>query len=327
MLQVVFRLQHQDLFYRMPMNRAWKILKRSFWAWMNENALEWGAALAYYTVFSIAPLLIIALMIVGVFYKGDSLGYVHTQIMNLVGRNAADTLTSAVRSIRTSGHNTTAGVVSTVVLVVGASSVFAQLQAVLNRIWGVQPKPGRFWRDLIKQRLVSFAMVVGVGFVMLVSLVLSAVLTMMTDYFSYLLPGADVFWHSLDAAVSFSIIALLFAAIFKVVPDVHVGWRDVWLGGLISAALFVIGKTTLAFYLARSGIESAYGAAGSLLVLLAWVYYSSQILFFGAEFTKLHAEENRSRVRPVPGVEALSSQAKQRARGEKPARHDEREAS
>jgi len=309
------------------MRRTWKILKQSFWAWTNENALEWGAALAYYTVFSIAPLLIIALMIVGLFYKGDSLAYVHAQIASLVGRNAADTLTSAVRSIRASGHGATAGVVGAVMLAVGASTVFAQLQAVLNRIWGVQPKPGRFWHDLIKQRLVSFAMVVGVGFVMLVSLVLSAVLTMITDYFSYLLPGADVFWHSLDAVLSFSVIALLFAAIFKVVPDVHVGWRDVWLGGLVSAALFVIGKTTLAFYLARSGIESAYGAAGSLLVLLAWVYYSSQILFFGAEFTKLHAEENRSRVKPMRGVEALSPQAKQRARGEKPARHDEREAS
>src|SRR5436190_19241495 len=147
------------------MRRTWKILKHSFWDWTNENALEWGAALAYYTVFSIAPLLIIALMIVGVFYKGDSLTYVHKQIMSLVGRNAADTLTSAVRSIRTSGHGATAGVVSTVMLVVGASTVFAQLQAVLNRIWGVQPKPGRFWRDLVRQRLVSFAMVAGVGVV------------------------------------------------------------------------------------------------------------------------------------------------------------------
>jgi membrane protein len=213
------------------------------------------------------------------------------------------------------------------VLLVGASTVFAQLQTVLNRIWGVQPKPGHFWRDLFKQRLMSFAMVIGVGFVLLVSLVLSAILAMMTDYFSYLLPGAGVLWQFLDVALSFSVITFLFAAIFKVVPDVHIDWRDVWVGAFITALLFIAGKTAIGYYLGRSGVESAYGAAGSMLVLLAWVYYSSQILFFGAEFTKLHAEEHGSRVKPTPGVEAVSVQAKQRARGEKPARHDQREVS
>lgn len=309
------------------MRRTWTLLKKSFWAWTNENALEWGAALGYYTAFSIAPLLVVALNIAGLFYKGDSLAYVHEHIAGLVGSNAAMIITAAIQSIRSSGHGTFAGVASIVMLVVGASSVFGQLQNVLNRIWGVQPKPGHFWKDLFKQRLLSFAMVIGVSFVLLVSLILSALLAMITDYFSYLLPGADILWQLLDAGLSFSVITVLFALIFKVVPDVDIHWRDVWLGALITALLFVGGKTAIAYYLGRSGIGSAYGAAGSFLVLLAWVYYSSQILFFGAEFTKLHAEEHRSKVKPLQGVKPISEQAKQRARGQKPARHDEREVS
>ena len=309
------------------MLRSWVLLKKSFWAWANENALEWGAALAYYTAFSIAPLLLIALTIAGLFYEGDSLSYIHGQISLLVGPNAATVITTAIQSIRSSGSGTLTSILSVLVLMVGASTVFGQLQNVLNRIWGVQPKPGHFWRDLLKQRLLSFAMVIGVGFVLLVSLVLSAVLAMITDYFSYLLPIAGAFWQFVDSAFSFALITFLFALIFKVVPDVDIRWRDVWLGAVITAALFVTGKTAIGYYLGRSGLESAYGAAGSVLVLLTWVYYSSQILFFGAEFTKLHAEENRSRVKPIPGVKPVSRQAKQRMQGEKPDRHDQREVS
>ena len=307
--------------------RTWTLLKKSFWAWANENALEWGAALEYYTAFSIAPLIVIALSIVGFFYQGDSLSYVHGQLTALVGESAATVLTTAIKSIRTSQRGAFASGVSVVMLLIGASSVFGQLQNVLNRIWGVQPKPGHYWRDLFKQRLLSFAMVIGVSFVLLVSLILSAALALITDYFTSLLPGAALLWQLLDISLSFSIITFLFALIFKVVPDVNVEWRDVWLGALITALLFVGGKTAIAYYLGRSGVESAYGAAGSLLVLLAWVYYSSQILFFGAEFTKLHAEERRARVLPIRGVKPVSPQAMQRARGEKPERHDQREVS
>jgi membrane protein len=311
------------------MVKTWVLLRKSFWAWANENALEWGAALAYYTAFSIAPLLLIALSIAGLFYEGDSLSYIHSHIASIVGNNAAMAVTSAIQSIRSSGGGAFASVISIVVLLVGASSVFAQLQNVLNRIWGVQPKPGRFWRDLLKQRLISFAMVIGVSFVLLVSLILSAVLAMITDYFSYLLPGPGfgIFWQLLDVGLSFSIITFLFASIFKIVPDVDVRWREVWLGAVVTAVLFVLGKTAIAFYLGRSGVESAYGAAGSVLVMLAWVYYSSQILFFGAEFTKFHAIENRARVKPIPGAEAISNGAKRRAHVQKPVPPDQREVS
>jgi membrane protein len=292
--------------------RFWRLLKKACAEYGNQNALEWGAALAYYTAFSIAPLLIIALSIVGLVYKGDSVGYIYSEIAGLVGENAANAITGAIRSVRASEHGTIANVVSIIVLLVGASSVFGELQTALNRVWGVEPKPGHFWRDLFKQRMISFAMILGVSFLMLVSLLVSATLAAVTGYFEYLLPGASIVWHLLDAVVSFSVVVLLFAAIFKIIPDIHIDWQEVWTGAIVTALLFVGGKAVISLYLGRSGVGSAYGAAGSVLILLAWVYYSSQILFFGAEFTKLYADERRACVKPIPGVKAVTKEAKLR---------------
>ena len=300
------------------MKRFWRLITKAGAAWSNQNALEWGAALAYYTAFSIAPLLIIALSIVGLVYQGDSMSYIHNEVANLVGENAATAISSAIRSVRTSGHGAVANIISIVILLIGATSLFGQLQNALNRVWGVEPKPGHFWKDLFKQRVISFAMIIGISFLLLVSLLVSAVLAAITGYFAYLLPGTNFVWHLLDATVSFTIVVLLFAAIFKIIPDVHIDWQDVWIGAVVTAALFVAGKAAIGFYLGRSGVGSAYGAAGSVLIILAWVYYSSQILFLGAEFTKLYAEERRFCVRPIKGVEAVSDEAKKRARGEMP---------
>ena len=302
--------------------RIWKLITGSIAAWNNENALEWGAALAYYTAFSIAPLLIIALGIVGLFYKGDSLAYIHMEIAALVGDNAANAITSAIRSARTSGHGFAASIVGVVLLLIGASSVFSELQTALNRVWGVQPKPGSFWSYFFKQRVISFAMVLGIAFLMLVSLLISAILAAITGYFQYLIPGASIFWQLLDSVVSFGIFVVLFAAIFKIIPDVHIDWQDVWTGAVVTAVLFTAGKAAISFYIGRTGVGSAYGAAGSVLILLAWVYYSSQILFLGAEFTKLYAEQRRFAVRPLAGAEPVTEEAKERARGEIPPSRD-----
>jgi membrane protein len=306
----------------MKKTHLWKLVTGSLAAWSNENALEWGAALAYYTAFSIAPLLIIALGIVGLFYKGDSLLYIHSQIGDLVGENAANAITSAIHSARMSEHGLAASIVGVTILLIGASTVFGELQTALNRVWGVQPKPGRFWKYFFKQRLISFAMILGISFLMLVSLLISALLAAITGYFEYLIPGANVLWHMLDVCVSFSIVVILFAAIYKIIPDVHIDWQDVWTGAVVTAALFTAGKAAISFYIGRSGVGSAYGAAGSVLIVLAWVYYSSQILFLGAEFTKLYAEQRRFAVRPLTGAEAVTHEAKQRARGEIPASED-----
>jgi membrane protein len=304
----------------MSPRRVWRLVRKTFAAWSEENALEWGAALAYYTAFSIAPLLIIALSVVGLVYQGDTLTYVHNEIAELIGANAATAITAAIQSMRTSEYGGLANLISLAALLIGATTVFAQLQVTLNRIWGVEPKPDRFWRDLLKQRLVSFAMILGISFLLLVSLLVSAVLAAATAYFSYLLPGADFLWKVLDGAASFSIVVVLFAAIYRTVPDVRIEWRDVWMGAILSAILFVAGKFAIGSYLGRSGIGSAYGAAGSVLILLTWVYYSSQILFFGAIFTKLYAEEHRRTLKPISGAKAVTKEAKQRASGIKPDR-------
>ena len=291
------------------------VLKRAGAACVKDDTLTFGAALAYYSVFSISPLLIIALSITHFFYKGESVGYIENEMAELIGANAAKVIAGTIESVNQSRHGFAASVVGVATLLIGASSVFVQLQTAMNRIWGVKAKPGHFVKDLLKQRLVSFAMVVGVGFLLLVSLLLSAALAAGTGYFSYLLPAGHSFWYVSDI-LTFAMVVVVFAAIFKTVPDVHVNWPDVWMGALLSAILFTAGKFGIGFYLGRGGVGSAFGAAGSVLVILAWVYYTSQILFFGAEFTKSFAELYRSSISPIQGAHAVSEEAKARERGE-----------
>jgi membrane protein len=300
----------------MRLNHAWELTKKALIAWNNDNTMPLGAALAYYASFSISPLLVIALAVSGLFYRGDSISYVRMEIADLVGDKPATVIVAAIESVRYSEHGLAATIVSLIVLFLGASGVFVQLQNSLNQIWGVKPKPGHFVRDFLKQRLVSFAMILGVSFLLLVSLLESAAVAAITAYFHYLLPDADFAWYTLDNLGSFLLVVFIFAAIFKVVPDVHIDWSDVWVGAFVTAVLFTGGKSLIGLYLGRSGIGSAFGAAASVYVILAWVYYSSQILFLGAEFTKVYSEHHRFCVRPVRGAETITEEARQRARGE-----------
>jgi len=190
---------------------------------------------------------------------------------------------------------TTIGVV---VLLLGASGVFGELQATLDVIWGVEPKPGRGLWGTLKDRFVSFTMVLGVAFLLLVSLVVSAALSAAGHYFESSLPGGEVVWQLLNAGISLSTLTVLFALIFKVVPDAEIRWRDVWTGAAVTAALFTIGKFALGLYLGKSTVASSYGAAGSLVALSVWVYYAAQILFVGAEFTSVQARRRGARIRP-----------------------------
>jgi membrane protein len=279
------------------------MLKKSFAAWFYDDTFFLGAALAFYAVFSISPLLIIALSISGFFYKGESAGYIEAEIAEFIGNNAAKVITGAIESVSESRNGSTATALSVLTLFLGASGVFVQLQSAMNRIWKVTPQPGRFLRDLLKQRLVSFAMVVAVGFLLLISLLLSAALAALNGYFNYLLPQANALWYVIDIFLSLTVITLIFAAIFKMVPDVDICWSDVWLGAALTAVLFTGCKFAIGFYLGRSGIGSAFGAAGALLVVLAWVYYCSQILFLGAEFTKIYAQMRHLPMRPVKGAQ------------------------
>jgi len=276
--------------------KPWEVTTQTFTAWNNDGALQLGAALAFYAAFSISPFLIIILSVAGFFYKGDSFGYIHAQIEALADSGTADTITSTIRSVHYSRHSLAATIVGVIVLFAGASGFFVQLQISMNQIWGIKPRPGHVWKDLFKEHLLSFGMILGVGFLLMISVALSAGLSAGGRYFGGVLPGAPLVGKILDGGVDFAIVVLLFAAIFKIVPDVNIGWNDVWIGALLTAVLFTGGKLAISWYLGRSNIGSAFGAAGSILFVLAWVYYSSQILFFGAEFTKIYAE-HRERTR------------------------------
>lgn len=292
------------------MDTAWSLISQTFNEWVEDKAERLGAALAYYAAFSIAPLLIIVVSIVSFFYKGDTLGQIQHQIGMIAGNNAAEAIVATARGIKSQGGSVKATVISIITLIIGATGVFSALQDAMNTIWEVTPRPRRVWMEILRMRFLSFALVVAICFLLLVSLVVSTALAAISAYFQTLLPITGAVWPLIDFVVSFGITTLLFAMIFKILPDVHIEWSDVWIGAAATAALFAIGKIAIGMYLGRSAFASAYGAAGSLLVLLAWVYYSSQILFLGAEFTQVYANRYGKRLRPSNGAMFLTEEAR-----------------
>lgn len=280
------------------MRGLFALLRDAYAEWTEDNAPRLGAALSYYTVFSVAPLIILSIAVVGlVFGQEAAQGQVMGQIRGLVGEQVA----AAVQGMVASAGDRSSGLLATVIgfatLFFGASGVFVELQSSMNVIWDAPPRPWRGVWGLIKDRFLSFTMVLGTGFLLLVSLILSAALSVVARYFQFLLPSSMSRWavHGIDLAASLIIFTVLFAVMFKVLPEVQNSWRDVWLGALFTAALFAMGKVLIGLYLGRSSVTSTYGAAGSLIVLLLWVYYSSQILFFGAELTQVYARRYGSR--------------------------------
>jgi membrane protein len=268
-----------------------RILMESAGAWVEDNALRLSASLAFYSIFSLAPLLVIAVSIAALVFNEETVRrQVGVQLEALAGPRAADALeallvTTATQK-RTGTFATFAGIA---VMLFGATGVFGELKDALNTIWGVVVKPGRTWLRLIHDRFLSFSMVLSVGFLLLVSLLLSAVLTAVSKYMNWLLPLPAFIWQMLDLLGSLCVVTLLFAMIFKFLPNVRIDWRDVWIGAAVTSALFVLGKFLIGVYLGASTITSTYGAAASVVIVLLWVYYSACILFFGAEFTKAYA--------------------------------------
>lgn len=262
-----------------------------------------GAALAYYMMFSIAPLLVIAIGAAGVVFGTSASADIFAAMKDVIGAQGANAVQSMVNAVAARPH---AGVVATAVgvvtMLVGASGVFAQLQQSLNIIWKVAAKPGATWRVLFRQRLLSFGMVAVIGFLLLVSLVVSAALAAAGGWAGGNLPGMRLLWSAVDFAASFAIISGLFAAVLKLLPDVRLTWKDVRAGGAFTAFLFVIGKAAIGVYIGRSAVASSYGAAGSLIVVLLWVFFSSQILFFGAEFTRVLYLRRGGKIEPRAGA-------------------------
>jgi membrane protein len=254
-----------------------------------------GAALAFYTLFAIAPLFLIVLRIGGSWFGGEAARReLFTQVSGLVGSEGGE----AIKALVSSAHKPNAGAwamcIAVATLLAGTTGVFVQLQAALNSVWGVQGAPARGVWNFIKLRLFSFALVAGIGFLLLVSLILSAGLSALGAVMLGLPAMQQTLWQRADFAVSFGIITLLFAVLFKVLPDAKIAWRNVWMGALITALLFNVGKLLFGLYVGRSSFTSAYGADGSLVVVLLWAYYSAQILFFGAQFTRVYSNRDKT---------------------------------
>lgn len=274
------------------------LLKTAFKEWNEDNASRLSAALAYYTVFSISPLLIIALAIAGQFFDQNlARARLIAQLGDLVGQQGAGMIQTMLENASKPADSFVASLIGIVLLVLGASGVFGELQGALNTIWEVAPKPERGLLETVKTRFLSFTMVMGVGFLLLVSLIISTILSALDTFLANSAQPVLFMLQSINTVVSLGVITLIFALIFKFVPDVKMAWRDVWLGAFVTALLFVVGKFLIGLYLGSSSVTSTYGAAGSLVILLLWVYYSTQILFFGAEFTQVYTSRYGSRVR------------------------------
>jgi len=259
---------------------------------LGDKAPQLGAALAYYTVFSLAPLILVLLAIVGVTFRDDPAGTwnkITEQMSYFLDPSAVQVVQSIAQKASEPGKSTIATIIGVALAIFGASGVFGQLQDALNTIWGVKAKPGGGIWGFLRNRFLSFAMVAGVCFLLLVSLTLESLLKAFSHYVQTVLPGGIVVALAVYFIFDFAVVVLLFAMIFKFLPDVQIQWRDVWIGAVITAILFGIGKWLLGFYLGSGAAGSAYGAASSLITLLLWVYYSSQILLFGAEFTQVYA--------------------------------------
>ena len=284
------------------------LLKEAFKEWQQDKASLLAAALAYYTVFSITPLLVIAIAIVGaVFGQEAARGEILAQINSLVGEQGAQAIEMALNNANQPEISSIASIISVVILLIGASGVFAQLQEALNTVWNVTAKPeGGIW-IFIRKRLLSFGMVLAIGFLLLVSLIISAVLSGVSKMEMDLLPGLDSLWQFLNFGVSFGFITVLFALIYKYLPDVKIRWKDVWVGAITTALLFGLGKYLIGLYLGRGSLGSAYGAAGSLIVFLAWVFYSAQILLFGAELTQVYARRYGRQIKPNSRAKTTNS--------------------
>lgn len=286
------------------------LLKEAVSEWQDDEANRLAAALSLYTLLSLAPLLVIAVSVAGLVFGAEAArGQISQQISGLVGPQAGQAIEAMIAQARSPEGGLLGSVAGVAVLLFGASGVFGELQSALNRIWEVKPKPDRGWRGLLRDRFLSFSMVMGVAFLLLVSLVVSAGIVALTSFFEHLVP-LPALWHILNIVVGLVLTALLFALMFKTVPDAQTAWRDVLVGGAVTAVLFAIGRAGLSWYVGRASTTSAFGAAGSLVALIVWVYYSAQILFMGAEFTQVYAARRGAGIQPTENAVPIDPAAK-----------------
>jgi membrane protein len=270
---------------------VWGLLKDAFQGFSDDKVIKLSGALAYFTVFSIGPMLIVIIFFADIFYGREAVeGTIFGQIKGFVGSDAAAQIQEIIRNASLSGQGSITGVIGSITLLVGATTVFAEIQDTINTIWGLKPKPKKGWLKMILNRLLSFSIVVSLGFLLLVSLVITGLVEALSNRLLHIFPDiALIVIYVINLIITFLVTTLLFGIIFKVLPDAIIKWRDVLTGAMVTAVLFMLGKFGITFYIGTSNITSAYGTAGSLVIILVWIYYSSIILYFGAEFTKAYA--------------------------------------
>ena len=292
----------------MKRKSIWQLLKDTVVQWMEDQPFQLAAALSYYTLFSLAPLLIIAISIAGIAFGHEAAqNQIVETLKDLVGRESAQAIQEIVQNASSKPESGIfSSVLGVLILLVGAGGVVGQLQTSLNTIWGVAPMAGQGIWGFVRQRFISFAMVLAIGFLLVVSLAASALLTTFTQFTSHLLGTTAFLAYGLDLVISFGFVTTLFAMIYKFLPDVRIEWRDVIVGAALTSLLFTVGKILIGIYLGTSGVTSTYGAAGSLITVLLWVYYSSLIFFLGAEFTQIYAREYGSGVVPAENAQPLA---------------------
>lgn len=274
----------------MDLRQGWGLALRAVRAWSDDYAASMGAALSYYALFSLAPLLLIVIGVAGYFFGEQAArGEIYGQIASLIGPDGARAIEGVVAAARKPESGILAMIIGTALLLTGASTVFGELQTDLDRIWRAPPQQQKGWWRVIRTRLSSFGMILAIAFLLMVSLVVSATVSALGNWSG----------HVFDLGLSFVLMTVLFALIYKILPRVRIAWSDVWVGAAVTSALFAAGKWAIGLYIGRSSVGSAFGAAGSLVVVMVWVYYSAQIFLLGAEFTRLYAEERGSRAAPA----------------------------
>jgi membrane protein len=292
-------------------SEAWQLLKNTFVEWWNDDVFRLSASLAFYTIFSVAPVLLIAVGVASLFLARETASQqIVAEMQRLIGPNGAYAVQQVIQASSGFGKSIWAITTGLVTFLLGATAVFAELQAGLNKMWDVKAEARRgVILKLLFDRLRSFTIALAVGFLLLVSLVISALLTALRDYLNNWMPGMPALWQTLNIAVSFLLITLLFAMIYKYLPDVKITWRDVWIGAAVTAALFTGGKYLISLYLGQTAMASAFGAAGSFVVLLIWIYYSALICFFGAEFTQVYARRHSNGIVPEEHAHRVDTEA------------------
>ncbi|HEX2607759.1 MAG TPA: YihY/virulence factor BrkB family protein [Flavisolibacter sp.] len=313
---------------------VWQALKKAFSGFSEDKITKLSASLAYYTVFSMGPLLIVIISVCGLFLGKEAVqGTIQNQISGFIGADAAKQIQEIIKNVAISGKGAIATTIGIITLLIGATSVFGEIQDSMNGIWGLKPRPKAGIMKLVKDRLLSFGIIGSLGFLLLVSLAATTVVEGIGDRLKAMLPNVTVVvFYIINLALNIGVITVLFAVIFKELPDAKIKWKNIWPGAIATALLFLLGKFAISFYISKSNVGSTYGAAGSLVVLLLWVYYSSIILYFGAEFTKSYALLRGAKITPnsyaewnkepvVPGSDSKSGASPSEQRHRHPHLH------